>query len=75
VLEQSWADGLQPLMEGRIGELQGLAATAEPFRRFMASQVAEADLALFLDLARLPPVPEGAAPISSPGAPCCPPSS
>ena len=28
----------------------------------MAAQVADADLSLFLDLAKLPPVPEGAAP-------------
>ena len=49
-LEQSWERGLSPLMEGRIGEMQGLAAAAEPFRGFMAAQVREADLALFLDL-------------------------
>ena len=61
VLEQSWADGLQPLMDGRIGELPGLVAAAEPFRRFMAAHVADADLSLFLDLAKLPQVPEGAA--------------
>ncbi|MFC7474033.1 flagellar type III secretion system pore protein FliP [Dankookia sp. GCM10030260] len=61
VFEQSWAAGLQPLMEGRIGELEGLTAAAEPFRRFMAAQVADADLSLFLDLAKLPSVPEGAA--------------
>jgi flagellar biosynthetic protein FliP len=62
VLEQSWAGGLEPLMQGRIGELEGLQAAAEPFRRFMAAQVADADLSLFLDLAKLPPVPEGAPP-------------
>jgi flagellar biosynthesis protein FliP len=62
VLEQSWAAGLEPLMQGRIGELEGLQAAAEPFRRFMAAQVADADLLLFLDLAKLPPVPEGAPP-------------
>lgn len=62
VLEQSWASGLEPLMQGRIGELDGLRAAAEPFRHFMAAQVADADLSLFLDLAKLPPVPEGAAP-------------
>ncbi|MFZ4406867.1 MAG: flagellar type III secretion system pore protein FliP [Paracraurococcus sp.] len=62
VLEQSWAAGLDPLMQGRIGEIEGLQAAAEPFRRFMAAQVADADLSLFLDLAKLPPVPEGAAP-------------
>jgi flagellar biosynthetic protein FliP len=49
-------------MEGRIGELEGLAAAVEPFRRFMAAQVADADLALFTDLAHLPAVPDGAPP-------------
>jgi flagellar biosynthetic protein FliP len=57
VLEQSWQAGLAPLMEGRIGELQGLSAAAEPFRTFMAAQVREPDLALFLDLAGLPQAP------------------
>jgi flagellar biosynthetic protein FliP len=59
VLEESWHAGLAPLMENRIGELEGLAAAAEPFRTFMAAQVRESDLALFLDLARLP-MPEAA---------------
>jgi len=54
VFEQSWQNGLEPLIEGRIGELQGLSAAAEPFRTFMAAQVREADLALFLDLAGSP---------------------
>lgn len=54
VLEASWAQGLQPMSEGRIGEIAGLEAAAEPFRRFMAAQVRDDDLAQFLDLARLP---------------------
>jgi flagellar biosynthetic protein FliP len=54
VFEESWQTGLEPLMEGRIGELQGLSAAAEPFRKFMAAQVREADLVLFLDLAGAP---------------------
>jgi flagellar biosynthetic protein FliP len=62
VLDQSWAQGLQPMMEGRVGELAGLQAAAEPFRTFMAGNVREADLSLFLDLAQLPPPAEGAAP-------------
>jgi flagellar biosynthetic protein FliP len=62
VLEESWRAGLAPLMEGRVGELEGLAATAEPFRGFMAAQVREGDLTLFMDLARLPPLPEAARP-------------
>jgi flagellar biosynthesis protein FliP len=57
VFEASWAQGILPMSEGRIGELDGLAAAAEPFRRFMAANVREADLALFLDMARLPPPP------------------
>jgi len=66
VLEASWQAGLAPLAEGRIGELEGLAAAAEPFRRFMAAQVRDPDLALFLDLAGLPPVPDGAPPEALP---------
>ncbi|CAA9227418.1 MAG: Flagellar biosynthesis protein FliP [uncultured Craurococcus sp.] len=62
VMEDSWQNGLVPMMEGRIGEIEGLAASAEPFRKFMASQVHEGDLALFLDLAGMPPVPENARP-------------
>ncbi len=62
VLEESWRAGLQPLSEGRIAELDGIAAAAEPFRRFMAAQVRESDLALFLDLAAAPPLPAAPAP-------------
>jgi flagellar biosynthetic protein FliP len=61
-MEASWQSGLVPMMEGRIGEIEGLAASVEPFRSFMANQVREGDLALFLDLANLPPVPENARP-------------
>ncbi len=59
VLQQSWDGGLALLVEGRIADLAGLQAAAEPFRRFMVAHVGDADLALFLDLAGLPPVPEG----------------
>ncbi len=57
VFEASWTRGLAPLAEGRIGELAGLEAAAEPFRRFMAAQTREPDLGLFLDLAGLPAPP------------------
>lgn len=61
-LVASWEQGILPLSEGRIGEVEGLAAAAEPFRRFMAAQVRDADLALFLDLANIPPAPAEQAP-------------
>jgi flagellar biosynthetic protein FliP len=54
VLEASWTQGILPMTEGRLGEMEALAAAAEPFRRFMAANVRESDLTLFLDLARLP---------------------
>ncbi len=50
----SWEQGIRPMSEGTLDEMQGLAASAEPFRRFMAAQVRDADLALFLDMANLP---------------------
>jgi flagellar biosynthetic protein FliP len=61
VFEAAWTQGLQPLSEGRIGEIAGLEAAAEPFRRFMAAQVREDDLAHFLELANLPAPPSAEA--------------
>ena len=52
--EASWTQGLQPMMEGRLGEMEGLAAAAEPFRRFMLANLRESDLGFFLDLAQQP---------------------
>jgi flagellar biosynthetic protein FliP len=52
--EASWQNGLAPMMEGRIAELEGLRLSAEPFRQFMVANVRDADLALFQDLSQLP---------------------
>lgn len=54
-LERSWAEGLEPMVAGKVGEMEGLKAAAEPFRAFMAAQAREADVSLFRDLAREPP--------------------
>jgi len=62
VLMASWEMGVRPMAEGRIGEMEGLAAAAEPFRKFMAAQVRDSDLALFLDLGGLPAAPAEQAP-------------
>ena len=48
--EASWAQGILPMTEGRVGELEGMRLAAEPFRSFMLANLREADLALFLDL-------------------------
>jgi flagellar biosynthetic protein FliP len=52
-MEQAWALGILPMSEGRIPELEGLARTAEPFRKFMLANMRGEDLTLFLDLAKL----------------------
>jgi flagellar biosynthesis protein FliP len=54
VLEQAWTAGLLPMSQGTLGELEGLQQAAEPFRKFMAANLRDADLQLFLDLADLP---------------------
>jgi flagellar biosynthetic protein FliP len=54
VFQQAWTEGLLPMSEGRLAELPGIQAAAEPFRRFMAAHVREADLSLFLELGNLP---------------------
>jgi len=62
VFDQAWTQGLLPMSEGRVGELEGLRLAAEPFRGFMAANVRPEDLRLFIDLAKLPdpPSPEQA---------------
>jgi len=62
VLEQAWTLGVVPMNEGRLTELEGLSAMAEPFRKFMAANVRDSDLALFTELARLPTVVPAEAP-------------
>jgi len=60
VLDQSWATGLLPMSEGRIGEMDGLRLAAEPFRHFMSGSVRPADLQMFLDLGGMTPPTGGA---------------
>jgi flagellar biosynthesis protein FliP len=53
-LEQAWTNGLQPMTEGRITEIQGLQLATEPFHQFMTQNLRDEDLHFFMDLARLP---------------------
>lgn len=55
VIEQSWSNGVSPLIEGRISELDGLQAAAEPFRGFMLANARPADLTTFFHLANVAP--------------------
>ncbi|WP_077931968.1 flagellar type III secretion system pore protein FliP [Acetobacter persici] len=54
-LQQSWDKGIVPLMDGRVEEMDGLKATAEPFRGFMVNNVRPADLTTFYHLANIEP--------------------
>ncbi len=53
VMQQAWDTGLLPMSQGKVGEIDGLQAAAEPFRRFMAVNVRGSDLQLFLNIAKL----------------------
>ncbi len=61
VLDQAWTAGIQPMIDGRIAEAEGLRLTADPFRHFMLGNMRPGDLAFFEDLAHLPPSAPGQA--------------
>ena len=54
VAERINADAVQPAMAGEMDVMQALDAGTPPLREFMLKQTREADLALFVELARLP---------------------
>ncbi len=53
-LEQSYQQGIRPLIEGQIEEFEAFERAAEPFRAFMAGHVRDQDLSLFMDIAKVP---------------------
>jgi flagellar biosynthetic protein FliP len=56
-LEQSYDEGIRPLIEGRLNETQAFDAAVKPVRSFMAGHVREQDLALFAEMGRMSEVP------------------
>ncbi len=54
-LDQAWTQGILPMTQGQIPELEGIRLAAEPFRHFMAANARAPDLQLFQDLGHLPP--------------------
>jgi flagellar biosynthesis protein FliP len=49
-LEQTWKEGLVPLIEEEIGEQEAFERAMAPLRTFMLAQVREKDLELFLEI-------------------------
>lgn len=60
VLEQSYKDGIQPLLAEQIEMSEAFPLVAKPFHGFMLKHVREKDLALFIDLSKIDK-PENAA--------------
>jgi flagellar biosynthetic protein FliP len=56
VLQQAWANGLQPMTEGKLSETEGLKLAAEPFHHFMTDNARGEDVNFFLELGHMPPV-------------------
>jgi len=55
-LQRAYDEGVAPLVAEKIPQEEALKRTAEPFHEFMVSHVRPQDLALFMDLGKMPPV-------------------
>ena len=55
-LQRSYDEGLKPMMNEQVDQLDGLARIASPFHDFMILHTREKDLALFLEIAKIGPV-------------------
>jgi flagellar biosynthesis protein FliP len=53
--QQSYEEGIAPLMAEQISEQDAFTRSAAPFKLFMLSQVREKDLGLFMDMANVEP--------------------
>jgi flagellar biosynthetic protein FliP len=54
VLQVAWHHGLEPMLNGSVGTMAGLKATAAPFHDFLARNARPEDVRLFLGIAHLP---------------------
>ncbi|HYZ22412.1 MAG TPA: flagellar type III secretion system pore protein FliP [Rhodopila sp.] len=54
VLNRAWTDGIQPMTQGELSEIDGLTKAAEPFHAFMAATARPGDVRFFADLGHVP---------------------
>jgi flagellar biosynthetic protein FliP len=59
-LDQAWTNGIQPMTEGRVSEIEGLRLATAPFHQFMTDNVRDEDLTFFQGLGHVPPSPDAA---------------
>jgi len=60
VFEKAYSDAFQPLMADQIDEIEAFKRAVKPFHDFMLHNVRERELQLFFDIAKQPPLAEGA---------------
>ncbi len=53
VFEQSYEQGIRPMIDGKVDEMKGLELAAKPFHGFMIKQVRDSDLKFFMNVARV----------------------
>jgi flagellar biosynthetic protein FliP len=63
VIEQSYTQGVAPLMKEEITETQAFDRTVKPIHKFMMDHVREHDLALFMDMSKTTPTTPEATPL------------
>lgn len=51
VFDKSYTEGVEPLIQDKIDEVEAMKKIAEPFREFMLKHTRESDLALFNEIA------------------------
>src|SRR5690606_17149481 len=55
VFEQSWEDGVRPLMEQQVELQDGVTDAAQPIKMFMIQHTRDDDLTLFFDMSNQEP--------------------
>ncbi|NQV85078.1 MAG: flagellar type III secretion system pore protein FliP, partial [Rhodospirillales bacterium] len=58
--EATFTQGIKPLIEGDIEEAEAFKRSVQPFQKFMSSHVREQDIALFLEIAKIPELKDSA---------------
>jgi flagellar biosynthesis protein FliP len=51
---KAWENGVKPLVENKIGEMEAFERISDPFKEFMLDHVREKDVRLFEELSRQP---------------------
>lgn len=56
--QASYEQGIRPMMEEQVEEMEGIERAVQPFKEFMLKHTREKDLALFMNLSKTEPVEE-----------------